>query len=536
MKSFRWTWVAIAAVLGLAVFTYRDFKNSKSESEGKEQALQVIQIPRDQVTKIEIIKRDSKLALEKSPEKNKDDKWRIIEPIQDLADQQAVTTFLLTFGNEKSQAVVAEGADIDLKAFGLTDPVARLKVTGSGGKTQELKIGSVRAYDSNLYAQSEGENKILLVSSSWDTHLAKLPKDFRDKHLLRQELKISDFKRIQLKSAGTGEFELVKNGETWTVAKGGPAFPVLTEKVTFYLDAVKGVRAQDFAEGEKASSLVKSAFELKLFTDKREPVLVARFSKPEEKKKEDHGHQHGQGAPPTVKASSSEYSEVLILTQSMLETLQKPPENFYDKRLPFKFESNEVGRVEVNAKELKGAFVKKGETWAPEDPGLQKEVDSAKLNDAIQKLASMEAVRVLDAKKGALGRSESTLKLLKSSGETLFELAWADTVTEKAQAGRPEARYLLARTNRTENRIGLPEKEVQALSLTSWLKTPGAPPEASPKPEGTPKRRETPPGSPRVGFRDEKGNGNVRNPSEVANPSRSGRRHSRFLASISLSQ
>lgn len=532
MKSFRWTFVFMIAVGALIAFTYWDYQRAQKQAEQEEEARSVVRFPTDQLTKVEILKRGSDLVLEKL-----DGKWHIVEPIKDLADEQAVMTLFLSFKNEKTMETVVEGASAEeLKTYGLDDPVTRLKLT-AGDQTQEVKIGSVKAYDSNLYAQIGDEPKVYLVSSSWDVHLAKLPKDLRDKHLIRKELKIDDVKKIRMRFGSDAEvFELVKEGENWSVAKGAPPFPVLTDKVKFYIDALKGIRAQDFVEGSTTKpadlakhGLTRPVFEFSLYTtDLDKPYVTARFAKPDEKP---------AGGPVTLKAMSSDYNEVLIVTRSMLDSAQKPPENFYDKRKPFEFNEADVARVEVNSAKLKGVFVKKDNKWESADPDLQKEVDSDKLNQAIAKIRSFEAVRVLEPKDKRPVKKESIIKLLKASGDLLFELGWGDLVKEKAKMGRPEAQYLPVRTSQAENFVGLPEGELKALDLENWLKaktstspTP-APSTSSPAPDQT----EASPDSGEARIGEWKGSRDVRNPSEVPDSRRFGGWNTRFLAAVSLS-
>ncbi len=477
MKSFRWTFVFVAAVACLIAFTYWDYQRAVKESEREVQAKNVIRLSTDELTKVQILKRGSDgLALEKI-----DGKWHLVEPIKDLADEQAVATLLLSFKNEQAIETVVDGVDGEgLKTYGLDDPVSRLKLA-AGDKTQEIKIGSVKAYDSNLYAQIDDEPKVYLVSSSWDVHLAKLPNDLRDKHLLRKELKIDDVEKISMRfGSEADEFELVKDGESWRVVKGAPPFPVLTDKVKFYLDAVKGVRAQDFIEGSttKPADLAKHGlnrpvFELRLYTDdSKTPYFTARFAKPSDKP---------LSGPPTVAVTSSDYNEVLKVTNSMLDSVQKPPENFYDKRKAFQFSEGDVARVEVSSPRLKGAFIKKDNQWESADPDLQKEVDSAKLNQAIAKIRSFEAVRVLEPKDRRTLKNESVIKFLNTSGDLVFELGWGGAENGKARMGRPEARYVPVRTNLAENLVGLPEGELKALDLENWLK-----PKSTPSPTPAP--------------------------------------------------
>ena len=167
MKSFRWTFAIIGIVGALLVFTIFDYKRSTKQNEQKERAKNILHFSSDLLVKAEVESNTkSAIVLEK-----KDGKWNIVAPIADAADQQAVSSLLLSLTSEKAVETVSDVENADLRAFGLNEPVNRLKVITVDGKSQILKIGSIKAYDGNLYAQSEGEKPVLLISSNWQAHL-----------------------------------------------------------------------------------------------------------------------------------------------------------------------------------------------------------------------------------------------------------------------------------------------------------------------------------------------------------------------------
>lgn len=460
MKKFRWTFAFALLIAGFAAFTFFDYKRGLKEDEKSELAKAVIPYSSEQMQKIEIRKRQTPaLVLEK-----RDGKWRLSEPIQDLADAQTLTSLLLSLQNEKVVETVTEGKTLELKIYGLDDPAQVLKVTAQDGKSTTVKFGA-KAYDANLYAQIEGQEKILLVGSAWDTHLAKLPKDFRDKHLIRQELPINEVKSLSLAIAGEQEFTLTKAGDKWTVASGGPLLPVLPERISFYLDALKNVRAQEFADGRSndqaalsKAGLKAPGLSLKVATDKA--TFTASVAIPKDEKPQ-------PGVIPVVHAASSDYSEILTLARSTLDSVAKPLDNFLDRKFPFLFAQSDLKKIEVKTPKFRGVFERKGDGWVSVDPGLHQDLDSAKLIAAIEKLSSQEAVRVL-REPAARVKAESSIRLFDSKNEMIFEFAWGPVVVEKATPYRPEAKFLTARTSKSEYAIGIAEAET--VKPEAWMK------------------------------------------------------------------
>jgi len=71
--------------------------------------------------------------------------------------------------------------------------------------------------------------------------------------------------------------------------------------------------------------------------------------------------------------------------------------------------------------------------------------------------------------------------LVKKSGEPALTFLWGDSLTEKANAVQPEAKYFAAKTDKADVLLGVAEKDIKQLDIAAWLKTVAAP-VASPTP------------------------------------------------------
>jgi len=488
MKRFLWTWVAAVGVVALAFFTVFDGKRIENKENETESQKQVMKLPIDSVARIEIKTRNATTVLDKDPGKPAESAWRLSSPVQDEADFLAVESLLNQAEAEKSHKTVAEGEKLDLKAFGLDEPLTRLMLSDKNGKSVEIRIGSVRAYDGSLYARIGDEKKVLLVSSGWDLMLAKLPKDFRNKRPLRQsELKLADLKRIVLRPKGAAPFELVRgengpvedgpvedgpveNGqfEKWQV-KGGEDFPVDGEKVAGFFERIKDFRARDFAEDETAkkagAALAKAPASVAFYKEsqaKAQPVFTMTIAFDPASKTEDYF------------GRSSDLAQPLLMTRSALDVFDKTAQDFYDRKRPFRFAAAEIARVEVASPELKASFDKKGDAWELAAGDLRKKADSARLNELVARLSQMEALRILapQAPKApqANDKFASRISLKKADGALVFELAWGVVEIEKASGHRPEARFLRASAKTSsEYRVGIAEGEIENLGLAALV-------------------------------------------------------------------
>lgn len=476
MKRFLWTWVAALAVTALAFFTVFDGKRLENKENETENQKQVVKLPIDSITRIEIKTRNATTVLDKDPGKPAESAWRLSSPIQDEADFLAVESLLNQAEAEKSHKTVAEGEKLDLKAFGLDEPLTRLMLSDKNGKSVEIRIGSVRAYDGSLYARIGDEKKVLLVSSGWDLMLAKLPKDFRNKRPLRQsELKLADLKRIVLRPKGAAPFELVRGEnepvEKWQV-KGGEDFPVDGEKVAGFFERIKDFRARDFAEDETAkkagAALAKAPASVAFYKEsqaKAQPVFTMTIAFDPASKTEDYF------------GRSSDLAQPVLLTRNALDVFDKTAQDFYDRKRPFRFAAAEVARVEIASPELKASFDKKGDAWTLVSGDLHKKADSARLNELVGRLSQMEALRILAPKSPKAPKASQTndkfdsrIILKKADGALVFELAWGAVVIEKASGHRPEARFLRASAKTSsEDQVGIAEGEIKNLGLAALI-------------------------------------------------------------------
>jgi hypothetical protein len=471
MKSFRWTLIAVALVAALFVFTIYDFKRSESTQEQSEKEKSIIKLNLSDIIRVEVLNRMGSIVVEKQ-----DGEWHLTSPVKDKADTQAIESLLSQIEGEKTISTVVEGDNIQFETFGLKQPVTRLKLQVQDGKSEEIKIGAIKAFDGNLYAQIDDEKRVSLVSQSWDSLLAKSPNDLRDKHLLRTDFNAEDLMKIEFKSP---DFTLVKVGPHWKMAKGAIDFPLVDDFIKQFIDKLKGTRALNLHKHEP----IKAAYEISLF-NKVKPFFHASLG---EEKKADRGAA-------TVEAQSSDYQDGLTLTAAVVETLRRTPQDFYDKKFAFQFSASDVARIEIESNDLKakfnGKFIKKGDNWESVEPALQNRVDSSKLNALVTKLSGLQAVRVLDSiEKTKKLKNQSRIILMKAQGEPVFEFAWGDVAIEKATASRPEARYYLAHTNKADVILGVSEGEVKGLGLDNLLKEapkattlPGASPSSSPSP------------------------------------------------------
>ena len=156
-----------------------------SSRQTQEQARFVLQIPPEEITKIEITNAAGELVLERAAPQG----WRISAPVDDRADQAAVQEALgLASSTEVVERLPAEQLEIK-RAFGL-DPGNHVRVVfhqKNGVHTTAL-VGRPAAFQDTIYFQVKGPgpgpDDVLIARSKVRAVLLKAPGEWRDPRLL----------------------------------------------------------------------------------------------------------------------------------------------------------------------------------------------------------------------------------------------------------------------------------------------------------------------------------------------------------------
>jgi hypothetical protein len=478
MKISRSLVVVGVLVAGLAAFTIYDSKRVEKQEEKKSEDSRLFRLKPDDIQKIEISGKKGAFVLER-----KDKKWSLISPIQDSADDTMVLSIINSLEGEKSISTVIDGGDLTLSRFGLDKPEFIFKVTGTGGKTEEVKIGSERAYNLSLYVQLNNEPRVLMASSNWEAQLNKNLVDLRDKRPYRAKLE-GDVTHLEIKNKDqTLIFDKNEKGWKQTSPAAPPEPPIASAVVDGYIEQVKALRGLDIraedkdAKGESAKQgLLNPGLEITLANKKSEKYVLKAAAPATGKANELN--------PPNVPVVGSDAPQVYGVVASAIDPLRKKADDFLDRKFAFQFKPEDVGRIKIEASgamSVKAEFVKKGEKWEllpSDDKGaLQKEPDSGKLNELAARVSALEAVRFLETDKAQpKSSSESRIELLKGSGEKVFEMSWGSPIMEKVVGPKmqmqAQATFVPVQTSLLKRKIGVPEASIRALGIDQIFQTP----------------------------------------------------------------
>ncbi|MCM2280714.1 MAG: DUF4340 domain-containing protein [Bdellovibrionaceae bacterium] len=463
-SNFVGTAVAAALVAGLAGYAYFvEFKQKNAEQEQKDNDALVLRLEQEKLTRIELHRSSGTIVLTSS---GGGAEWAIVEPVQDSVDSTQVNALIEGLLGEKSSEVVVEGESIDWKTYGLDQPVTRL-VMKAGDRTREVKIGSVKSFDGALYARvAEGgkeENRVLLVSQSWDAHLSKPLIDLRDKRLLKNEDLTYD--TLSLQRSGGKRLKLVKKDDKWSVVQGGdPEIPVAGSRVSQFFHRVKGFRATDVVAEDKASAEAKRQGMTSVLTSldfSQNGKSVWNLSLYPLKGNESESHRL---------ALASDSARVFKVVKAVGEDLDKGAEAFYDMNFPFRVTAADVVDLDVlnSGTRVRAKF--ENEKWTLADASAKNELDAEKAKELVAALVGLEAFRIRD--KSVMPRGiragENEIVLRSRSGQVLLNVSWGAPYSEKVDG--VETKLVDVRTNLLARTLTVSEATWSALLIQSLLK------------------------------------------------------------------
>ena len=144
-------------------------------------------------------------------------KWQIVEPISTDADVDQMNNLLGNFATLERGDVVEENPS-DLKRFGLSPPRAEVGFRKQGSKDMHhLRLGNKTPTSGEIYAQVEGEKRVILVSGFMENVFVRSTFDLRDKTALKFDR--DKVNAIELQAAGGRGVRLTRSTNEWRIAE-----------------------------------------------------------------------------------------------------------------------------------------------------------------------------------------------------------------------------------------------------------------------------------------------------------------------------
>ena len=182
----------LVGLVFVALLTYVyvfEVKEKEKEREAAEQSNILLDVDADEARQVTIARGDSVLVAQKRPTG-----WRILSPVEDVADEAALERFVRNLKESKIERVVADSAEVAgdpelATKYGLRSPRLKIRVDRSdaspGTPADTLLFGNDSPTEKYVYVMRTGTNPEIFTVRAWRyDNLNKGLFDLRDRRVL----------------------------------------------------------------------------------------------------------------------------------------------------------------------------------------------------------------------------------------------------------------------------------------------------------------------------------------------------------------
>jgi hypothetical protein len=300
------------------------------------------------------------------------DKWQITAPQELPADSDAVNGLTGAVAPLTSDRLIDEHPQ-SLAPFGLDHPSSEVDITTKDGNTTKLLFGSDTVSGSDTYVKLANDPKVYTVASSSKSSLDKSVGDLRDKRLMT--LNSDKITSVALSAKGPAvEFSKNSSGD-WQITKpkpmradGGAVDDLVSKLKDAKMDLSATPTPSDFAAATRLGTAT--------FVDDKGPQSI-------EVRKAKSGD---------IYAKSTAVGGVYKVAPDIGTAIDKGADDFQNRKL-FDFGFTDPAKLDLAGKH----YEKSGDKWFS---GSQ-QIDSASLQDVIDKLRDLAAVKFADRISGS---------------------------------------------------------------------------------------------------------------------------------------
>ena len=403
------TGVLILLLVGLGLYFYfYEVKGGKEREEAEEEAKKVFQLDKENVIEFRLTRADEEAIVCSRTEET----WRIDQPVEADADQDAVNRVVSEFADAKRTRTVEEEPE-DLALYGLDEPALKLAATlKDEGKTPTLLFGKENPTNTAFYAKTEAEQPVFLVQRYVKTSMDKKLYDLRNK-------KVADVKKdeVQALQLARGELTLEaekQDGETWMLTSPLKTRGDKTE-IEKLINKINSARIKEFIN-EDPQDLAQYGLDepdikltMVIGEDKASKgLLIGR------KNEDENGYY----------AKRVEQKNVFLLEENFLEPIPETVDTWRDHSL-VTVSASDVEKMEYTADGQKVVLARNEDrNWELLEP-MEEPADNMETNDLIADLADIKATEFLDEDKKEFGLADPqvAVKLWKKDVEQPITVA-----------------------------------------------------------------------------------------------------------------
>ena len=372
MRKQYWNTLVALAFLGAlwAGFRYYDRRKAREAQKNESKpAEKVLAVESDHIRSLTLKPRDGEGFTCTRDGKT----WVISEPHKLAADQTAVSSWLGSLTSATIDDVV-DAHPSSLKEYGLEPPATLIEVsTDAKPQNFTLRLGDQTPTSSGVYAQIEGNPRVVSLPSYDKASLEKTLFDLRDK------------RAVTLDTDQIGRIEAQFKDKHWTLEKNPDG--------VWDLMLPPPVRADRSGVDGMVSQLRNLTMQAVVAEDKKEagkygfesPTLRLTMKAPQDTQTLVLGKKDGE----RYDAMNSALDPIFTVENYFLNQFQKDPADLRDKGL-FSFSTFDVKHLEVDTPKGHWAFEQQNNKWKETEPKA-KDVPNDKMDVLINSVHALRA-------------------------------------------------------------------------------------------------------------------------------------------------
>ncbi|MDR1990579.1 MAG: DUF4340 domain-containing protein [Acidobacteriaceae bacterium] len=377
MKRLWSTLTLFVVLAGLGAYIY--FTGAKPADEKSEQPKLFANLEAAQIADLTV----KSASGEETTLHKAEDGWKLTAPIATAASETSTTGIVNALADMQVVRVVDENPS-DLKEFGLAPPRATIAFKTADGKTTgTLLVGEKTTTGGNIYAQRQGETRVVLVGQYYESTLNQSTFDLRDKTI------------VKFDPAKVSGLDLTINGKSGELTKTGDDWKVVTPAATRADNsAAEGLLTRVTAvQMKSAVTGAPSQADLKKFgLEKPDAVITIRV-----------GADRtglvigGKAAEDTVYVRETNKPDIFTIDATAADELKKPVDEYRRKEM-FDFRAFTATRIEIThegktltLERVKSDKPEVADSWKRLTPTAS-DADREKVESFLANLADIRAV------------------------------------------------------------------------------------------------------------------------------------------------
>ncbi len=370
---------AVFALLLAFVYFY-EIKGGQERRQEAERSKQLLAFKESEVKRLVLVRTDGEIEIERSGAQ-----WRLLVPVDDGADAEAVERYLRNIAESEREKVVVDSAEAQSAEvagrYGLADPRLKVLLETESGLLDTLFFGSDAPTDRYTYVQKSGANPEIFVVRAWRfDNLDKGVFDLRD----RRVLALAKGDAVEAQRSGNAPLALRKEDAQWRL-QAPVAARASNEAVDGLLGKIESSEVESFVdEAPDAEALADYGL-----VDGDALQWSLRVGPDRAEKRLSIGRADAEGR---YYARDASRPQVFLVDSTLVQKLLIDVHGLRDKK-PLQFDRDAIDRIELRRSGQR-AFAADRDTsgtWRLGEPASE-EAKSWKLSALLTDLQNVEAV------------------------------------------------------------------------------------------------------------------------------------------------